>query len=293
MQRTAFAKGGASTRFNYWTLQLDGLGSEGFNVSEILQHGIDGVEYGRPGNIPIFNNASIAKHGVRRFQATTRYVPFPYDTARTQPTPDFIRLAARWLKKLHDWYGVAPREVSGTLETTRIFPEIRIGERVRVETDDGAITFYIEGVSHSYSYPGAGKTTLTVTRGEYEDEDLLADLYDSYDELRVMTQDEEQAVLSASLSGLDPQLQAFGLDPSAVAAAAALEIERDGTSDEPDPDEQVSGDQGVADATEPSVGDAQSTPSPNPMGSAPGAPDPSTIQQQLDTGAPIDTGGST
>lgn len=190
IKRRNVVKGGAASRFNYWKLRLNGMGSEGFNVDEILQRGVDGVESGQPGNIPIFNAESISRHGVRPYTAQTRFIPFFY---RNRADPEdatavreqerlqgsFFRLVAAWLKKVHDWYVVAPFELSGTLQTSRMQPEIRIGHRVVERRNEGVITYYVEGVAHRWSYPNEGETTLTVTRGEYEDDELLDSIYES------------------------------------------------------------------------------------------------------------------
>lgn len=178
------SKGGAGQRFNYWVVLFEGLGTESFNVQEILQEGLEGVEYGRPGNIPIFNQDSIQKHGVKRYAASTRYLPY-FEARREGVQPDKIdvlRLAGEWLKRVHDWYAIAPWQLSGQIGLRRVHPEIRIGHRV-VERRPGGreITYYVEQVDHQWSYPGSGFTSLTVTRGEYDDADLLAAYYETYE----------------------------------------------------------------------------------------------------------------
>lgn len=184
IQSRNISKGGAGQRFNYWILRFSGLGTESFNVQEILQEGIQGVEYGRPGNIPIFNTDSIQKHGVKRYTADTRYLPY-YEARRENAQPDkldVLRLAGEWLKRLHDWYCIAPWQLSGQLTLRRVHPQIRIGHRVVERRPRGReVTYYVEQVDHQWSYPGTGFTTVTVTRGQYADEDLLADYYATYD----------------------------------------------------------------------------------------------------------------
>ena len=188
------AKGGSANRFNYWTLTLKGVGNDAFNVSALLQAGLPGVVPGRPGDMPIFNEQSIQRHGLRRHDLTSKYLPFrearnvlanPEST--TDSEFDFLRLASNWLKKVHDWFSIAPRELSGQLVTSRAMPEIRIGERIQEKRAEGNITYYCEGVDTGWSYPNAGTTTLTVTRGEYEDEHLLEDLYATYESPAALT----------------------------------------------------------------------------------------------------------
>jgi hypothetical protein len=179
VQMRSLARGGASHRYNYWELDPIGLATQDYGARRLLQRGIEGVAKGRPGSIPIYSEESIARHGVRRYYQTTRFLPMR--EANSTETNQWIRTCARWLKMLHDWYVIAPFELSGSITTTRVMPEIRIGERIREERNEGDVIYYCEGVRNEWHYPGAGKSVLTVTRGEYEDDDLLAFVYDKYD----------------------------------------------------------------------------------------------------------------
>jgi hypothetical protein len=163
------AKGGPAHRFNYWLIEV--AGRQGIELQAILQQ--QGARPGRPGSIPIWNLTSIEKHGLRKWQQGTSYLPISSRERGTQ----FSQLAANWLRRIHDWYVVAPLELSGTLTTSRLRPEIRIGQRVRERRRDGTIFYYVEGVTNTYTYGTAGRTMLTVTRGEYEDEDHLRHVY--------------------------------------------------------------------------------------------------------------------
>jgi hypothetical protein len=312
VRHRAIAKGGAATRFNYWLFQPEGLGADGYGVANILQQGIDGVEYGRPGNIPIWNNDSIAKHGVRRYLLNTRYIPLA--SADSTELYNFVRLCASWLKKVHDWYAPAPMQLSGTLETNRIFPEIRIGSRVKERRAEGVITYYVENVAHAYAFPGSGKTTLTVTRGEYDDEDLLAQVYATYDrpgagtaaELCITgtsadgeTQSATDELIGnlaagraycaptqAQVEGFTHRQDRLGETEGAdftVAGGGTLEVERDGNDDglNPDPDSPVT----TLDDTDPAVGDSSQIPSGNATSTDPGAP--MLDQGRLDRGQDI------
>lgn len=316
IKRRQIHKGGAANRFNYWKLRLNGIGTEGFNVDELLQRGVEGVESGRPGNIPIFNTESIARHGVRVYTATTRFVPFFYRSRANQEDGEevreeeqlqatFFRLVARWLKKLHDWYVIAPLELSGTLATNRMQPEIRIGQRVIEERAEGEITYYVESVNHSWTYPNDGSTTLTVTRGEYEGDDLLELVYDSYENPRALSAEEVcnvddlnalegneliealaagcrfettagEALLDTE-SGLTEEFTVTG-DP---AASTQLEVERDGREARPPSDDSLVGDETVLDDSEPSVGDTEAIP---PVDAPPDADD---TQGQIERQEPI------
>ena len=171
------ARGGAAHRFNYWQLDATGLGSQDYGNVNLLQRGIEGVEPGFPGNNPIFNGQSMQLHGVRRYFQSTRFLPLRSTNSESEV---WVRVAGRWLKKLHDWFSVAPFEVSGTITTSRLMPEIRIGERVKESRAEGTMVYYCEGVSNEWQYPNAGRTSLTLTRGEYEDENLLDYVYETF-----------------------------------------------------------------------------------------------------------------
>lgn len=170
-------KGSPSSRFNYWVLDLFNLGT-GIGAADVVQS-LTGVPPTHPGSIPIINEKSILRHGCRRWFQRSEFLPLNDDRPDSPHPhgPGAIVLAANWLKRIHDWYSIAPMQLSGTLVTTRVMPEIRIGERVREKRAEGNITYYVEGVEHEWSYPGPGRTTLTVTRGEYDTDRLLDTVY--------------------------------------------------------------------------------------------------------------------
>jgi hypothetical protein len=171
-------KGGPAHRFNYWMLEC--AGRQGIETQAILQSGVAGGTPGMPGSIPIWNRSSIHKHGLRPWIQSTQFLPVNIaDDARdvddrAGDQASWVRLCANWLKRLHDWYSIAPMEVSGTVALARAYPEIRIGQRVR---DEGVI-FYVEGVTTSWQMGQRGQTQLTLTRGEREDEHLLDYVYE-------------------------------------------------------------------------------------------------------------------
>jgi hypothetical protein len=294
------AKGGASQRYNYWQLQMQGIGTEGFNVDEILQNGIDGIEPGFPGNLPIWNNDSIARHGLRRYTASTKFVPF-WDQKRQAI---FHRLAGEWLKRVHDWYVVAPFELSGQITTTRVMPEIRVGELLVEERAEGRITYYVEGVAHDWSFPGTGRTTLTVTRGEYEGDDLLDYVYDQYANPQTLSAREQcflphDAEFDELIQGLArgcreravnvDEGEGFTVEDGGAGEQGeqtALESER--SDFEPEPEAPIVEDEGMERALESEeVGTAEEIPSPN----EPPPQEPTLDREQLERGDPIDTSG--
>jgi hypothetical protein len=163
LQNHNYAKGGAANRYNYWMLRFGGGQTPMAERAAMQLANIDGVEVGFPGGIPIVNKDSIAHHGVRKWDKQSTFLQgLVQDKEKAQ---SWYQLAANWLRRIHDWYSVAPFQLSGSLVLSRPFPEIRIGQRVLVKDPDGDIEFYVEGVDQAWQYPGRGSTTLTVTRG--------------------------------------------------------------------------------------------------------------------------------
>jgi hypothetical protein len=161
-------KGGEANRYNYWMISSTGLidiGEQGFVQGGV----IDGSKLGEPGNIPIWNTDSIRRHGVRRWMKSSIHLA-------VDPVV-LSSLAAVWLRRVHDWYSIAPMQGTGTFGTNRPLPEIRVGQRLLEKRAEGDMEFYVEGVSHIWQYPNASTTTLTVTRGEYVDDNLLGAIY--------------------------------------------------------------------------------------------------------------------
>lgn len=171
-------KGAPEARFTWWELEVGGI--QGQDVRAILQQ--YGAQDGRPGSIPIFNVQQIERYGLRRYQQSTRFLPLVRDTTQNPESANFVRLAADWLRRLHDWYATAPYETTGTITLSRARPEIRVGQRIRVKRATGAWVAYVENVETSWSFGSAGRTTLTVTRGTFENDDVLERVYASFDE---------------------------------------------------------------------------------------------------------------
>ncbi len=196
------AKGGAANRYNYWVLHGGVLGDQ--YRAQALTHSL-GVEPFKPGAIPIINLESMQIHGIRPYVATTNFLPFFKGGEEKQ---GFVKLAANWLKRVHDWYGVAPWQLSGTITLSRMHPEIRIGTRVREHRADGPVTYYVEGVDHQWNYPGAGSTTLTVTHGQYDDvvKTPLDLLYEQYEGRKTTS-----AAASAAVGSPEAQPKQLGV----------------------------------------------------------------------------------
>jgi len=70
---------------------------------------------------------------------------------------------ARWAILNDHWYQHNLEYLSGTI-TMRGAPEIRVG--MRLDIVERNMSFYIEGVQHTWEYPNEMKTVLQVTRGQ-------------------------------------------------------------------------------------------------------------------------------
>jgi hypothetical protein len=163
-------KGNPQERFNFWMIEGQGLGGEAYETIAYIQEA-SARSRGEPGSVPIYNLESIRQHGMRRWQQSTRYLPFADES-------EWLLQAAPLLQITHDWYVTSHRQLSGTISTTRMMPWIRVGDRIKLFDRAGNKTiFYCEGVSHQYSYPNAGASTFTVTRGEEEGTDTLSVYY--------------------------------------------------------------------------------------------------------------------
>jgi murein DD-endopeptidase MepM/ murein hydrolase activator NlpD len=70
---------------------------------------------------------------------------------------------ARWSLLQDHWYQHNTEYLSGTIDM-RGAPEIRVG--YRLDLPDRSMSFYIEGVNHSWQFPNDMTSTLQVTRGQ-------------------------------------------------------------------------------------------------------------------------------
>jgi hypothetical protein len=172
IRNRSMSRGAPESRFNYWLIDGKGLLGNGLATLKMIQDAAAKTK-GVPGSAPIYDIESIRKHGLRRWQNASRYLPF-------RDKMDLLLHSSSWLQLLHDWYAVAPYELSGTIVTNQLFPFIHIGKRlVEGRRDGNEVTYYVEGVTQSWNYPSAGSTTINVTRGEYADEHLLDIVYES------------------------------------------------------------------------------------------------------------------
>jgi hypothetical protein len=194
VQSRQLSKGGAANRYNYWKIS-GGFLNDDYSMEFLTK--LTGPQPYRPGAIPIINEESIRLHGVRKWEQRTDFLPIAASRgvgSDGQPNIKnrnaFITLAANWLKRIHDWYAVAPLQMTGQIKTTRVMPEIRVGERLRERRRDGSVFYYVEGINHDWMYPGPGVSTITVTRGEFKGDNLLDAIYAQYDAPRIVREED-------------------------------------------------------------------------------------------------------
>lgn len=117
---------------------------------------------------PLWNPDDINKHGMRRYDIATRYVP---DAGTLIGLSTLQRAMAR------DWYALNPYFLNGTIALAVGRPEIHVGTRVRIPGDSGETsqdeTYYVEQVSHSWQFGTGLRTQLGVTRGWIGDDTSL------------------------------------------------------------------------------------------------------------------------
>jgi murein DD-endopeptidase MepM/ murein hydrolase activator NlpD len=76
--------------------------------------------------------------------------------------------AIRWGFLIDHWNQHNAEYLSGSI-TMRGAPEIRVGYRLDIPYEDGPLSFYVQSVQHSWRYGDKMTTTLTVTRGQRND----------------------------------------------------------------------------------------------------------------------------
>jgi hypothetical protein len=118
----------------------------------------------QPVSIPI----SVARHGLRVRTYTTRFARFSkkYHSDQGIDTLGTRRKLIRWALLLDHWYQHNIEYLNGTI-TSRAFPEIRVGTRLDVV--ERSESYYVEGVSHSWTYPEPMTSTFTLSRGQRND----------------------------------------------------------------------------------------------------------------------------
>ena len=123
---------------------------------------------------PLLHTNEIAKHGLRRMDVQAATSP-----AIDENIIDFVALAEHQRRLMRDWYALNPHMLSGSLDLAVVRPEIRIGSRVQVEQHVSQVeeNYYVEQVTHNWTFGSSAKTTLGITRGwRGNDADYLSKL---------------------------------------------------------------------------------------------------------------------
>ena len=200
-----------SQRYNYWQLTAKGLGATEFSIDKSIQDQ-SGRPAGQPGNVPIFSLDSIRRHGLRKFSQDTIYLPVNERSSGSSAseTP-WLRTAVQWLRMLHDWYVIAPWQQTGSIVTSYLRPDIRIGDKLIEERGDGEEwEYYVEGIGQKYTYPASGETSLTVTRGNRRRESriLVQIAYQQYIGVDTTSMTDQQIIdtspAAADAAGIPP-----------------------------------------------------------------------------------------
>ena len=306
-------KGAPESRYNYWLLEVTGLFGSNFADVATIQDATS-ESTGLPGSMPVYNTEDTRRHGFRKFNQTTKYLPWKADTS-------WAALAGDWMRILHDWYSVAPYEINGSIKTNKMFPRVQIGTRLRETRPNGkTVTYYVEGVNHSWNFPGPGKSTFQLTRGEHEGKDLLERVYDSLglnqSSLEVMANitahlgqlgknfDMEQAATDAEAAAIEKYMTQ-GLEPDEDDPAVLLAMTPDESVENVKPIEQeYLESRGIATSVGASTGANQEEPAENTglpskniseetrarLGEPSPKPEPGRVtKHELESGEPIRT----
>lgn len=110
---------------------------------------------------PLWSPDDILRHGMRRFDIQTRYV---------SPKAEILTLTKQQRETVRDWYAINPYLLHGSISLARGIPQIHIGQRVIIPTNnpkqtEGDRSFYVEGVAHNWTFGSMTRTDLDVTRG--------------------------------------------------------------------------------------------------------------------------------
>lgn len=123
---------------------------------------------------PLVDIEDIKKHGFRRFNVESQYSADPDLSQGEAVWSDHVKILRA---RARDFHCLNPQFFSGVIPLARGFPGLRIGTRLRIKSplsEDDNLSFYVEGISHSWSLGPGMKTTATVSRGwRGTDNDLI------------------------------------------------------------------------------------------------------------------------
>ncbi len=121
-------------------------------------------------NAPLWSSDDIARHGLRRYDVSSKY---------TSAEADLLGVSRAQRRLCRDWYCINPYLLSGTIQARVGRPEARVGDRLlipgRLSSSDNE-TYYIETVSHNWAPARGQKTSFGVTRGWIGTDDAYLEL---------------------------------------------------------------------------------------------------------------------
>lgn len=115
-------------------------------------------------DFPKVQKGSILRNGLRVLYQETDFALAQYAGKNRKNNPLLLH---EWNRLLHHWYNNAVFMESGSIELVEAHPYLRVGKRLTIQdsTINDMKTFYVEGYSDSWSFPGEWHQTVELSRG--------------------------------------------------------------------------------------------------------------------------------
>jgi len=144
--------------FNFFSLYAN---NSLINIYKFLLQGI----------MPVLTPVSIQRNGLRVVEFNTKFANFGKDFicepgSSAVDSGQIRKNLVRWTLLIDHWNQHNAEYLSGTI-TLRSMPELRVG--YRLDWVDRNESYYVESVSHSWSYPAGMTTSIQVSRGQRND----------------------------------------------------------------------------------------------------------------------------
>lgn len=173
---------------------------------------------------------SIYQHGVRRFTPTTAlWAPSGTPLVDETSTTEVRGMVQDMSKKLAEWHYRNEDLLSGSM-SSYCNAAARPGKRMDYynQRSGEQLSFYIEAVGQSFSFPGSSSTSYTVTRGVVRDDNGKFPHLKSFDTLKsenivINVAEFNDALLQLALAGEDT-IDADGNDIQAALNAVADKV---------------------------------------------------------------------
>lgn len=120
---------------------------------------------------PIYDKYDIKKHGMRRMDIQSMQQP--------AEGVDVLEMLQQLRYIARDWYCLNHYFLNGTINLGLGRPDIKVGTRVRIPSNNSVITFYVERINHNWSFGIGTRTNLTVTRGWTGSDDSYLEALDT------------------------------------------------------------------------------------------------------------------